>query len=346
MSRLSLLEALELKHPLIVAPMAGGPSSVELVAVSSEAGALGFVGGAYSSPSILEDFLQKVRAKTKKSFGVNLFIPNGAVELDPKRVSAAIQQTQGFRAELSLPPPVVAAPFEENFDLQFEVVLRQKPKAFSFVFGKLESHSISELKRAGIFVIGTATKPDEALVLEASGIDAVVLQGVEAGGHRGIFDAKSTDPDIGALSLLQSLVGKTQIPLIAAGGIMNREDIRKMLSAGAQAVQMGTAFLATTEAATSHPYRERLLANEVRETKLTRAFSGRLARGLVNRFMSEMDAHPEAVLPYPVQNKFTRDIRTASAKAGSAECLSLWSGSGKGKLWTGSAKGLITDLFS
>jgi nitronate monooxygenase len=148
------------------------------------------------------------------------------------------------------------------------------------------------------------------------------------------------------LELIKAMKARIKIPLIAAGGIMNAGAIGAALNAGADAVQLGTAFLATKEAGTSEPYRRKLLENAVRSTKTTRAFSGRLARGIVNRFMREMETEPDAILPYPAQNRFTRDLRNASAAAGMADFLSLWSGTGNGELWTGSAADLVKRLFT
>ena len=341
------LKDLGLRFPLIVAPMAGGPSSAELVSAVSIAGALGSIGGAYLSPSDLESLVVKVKSQTSRAFAVNLFIPASPVQASEAAVSAALKKTDVFREELgvakgSIPTP----PFEEDFDQQFEVVLRTRPRAFSFVFGVLGASYLAELKKRDIFVIGTATDLGEAQELDESGVDAIVLQGFEGGGHRGIFDATGADPGISMLDLVKGFAAHSKTPVIAAGGIMNSNQIQSALSAGASAVQMGTAFLATKEAGTSEPYRRKLLESSTRETRLTRAFSGRLARGVVNRFMDEMEKDPSAILPFPIQNKFTRDIRTASARKNSPDGLSLWSGTGDGALWTGSTQSLIETLFS
>ncbi|WP_413560838.1 NAD(P)H-dependent flavin oxidoreductase [Bdellovibrio sp. HCB209] len=337
------MKRLNLKYPLIVAPMAGGPSSPELVVTSCEAGALGSIGAAYSNPQAIEEFVQKVRARTKKPIAINLFIPGREAVVSEEQLSKAIQATQTFRTQFSLPTPKLAPPYEEDFDAQFETVLKLKPEVFSFVFGVLSADYVKAAKKEGILLIGTATTVDEAQTLQDSGVDAITLQGVEAGGHRGVFDPDREDPNVGISELLKQSRSKIQIPLIAAGGIMTAQDVKSILSQGADAVQIGTAFLACQEAGTSQPYRMALGAE--RETKLTRAFSGRLARGIINSFMKELDQNPTAILPFQAQNKFTRDIRAASAKENSAECLSLWAGTGDGELWTGSAVDLIESLF-
>jgi nitronate monooxygenase len=341
----SLSKALNLKYPLIVAPMAGGPSSAQLVIASSEAGALGSIGAAYLKPDAIREITNEVQQKTQRPFAINLFIPGKYPTVSDEQVSLAIKKTQSFRDELKLPAPKLNLNFEESFDQQFETVLSLKPAVLSFVFGVLQSEQIREARRLGIYLIGTATTPDEASESQEAGVDAVVLQGVEAGGHRGIFDSTAQDPNISAIDLIKQAHQRISIPMIAAGGLMTATDIKAALQAGADAVQMGTAFLATNEAGTSAPYRKKLLESGNRKTKLTRAFSGRLARGVMNRFMEEMDADPRAILPFPAQNNFTRDLRNASANSGSSDFLSLWCGTGNGDLWTGATADLIKNLF-
>lgn len=339
-----LLKRLNIKFPLIVAPMAGGPSSAELVVATTEAGALGSVGAAYSNTKSIQDFVIRVREKTEKPIAINLFIPQLEPRVDENNLLRALQATDVFRKELGIPQPIVQPPYEENFDEQFEMVLKLKPEVFSFVFGELKPDYVKAAKKEKIFLIGTATTLEEALVLENSGVDAITLQGIEGGGHRGIFDADAADRGIPLLSLIRQCQ-KIKIPLIGAGGVMNSDDIKKVLGLGAQAVQMGTAFLTCQESGISEPYRKALLKNSNRKTKTTRAFSGRLARGLENRFMLEIEKSPQSILPFPAQNKFTRDIRAAATKAGLSDYLSLWAGTGDGELWTGMASDLIRNLF-
>lgn len=337
-------EFLKLKYPLIVAPMAGGPSSVDLVSVSSRAGALGSIGAAYSTPDAIKDFARQVRAQCSSPFAINLFIPTPPPEVSGRQILRAYEATEKYRDELDLERPLITAPYEEDFDLQFETVLKLKPAVFSFVFGLLKKEYVEAAKKEKIVLIGTATTLEEAQLLEATGVDAVTLQGYEAGGHRGLFKVNSPDPAITTFDLLRQCKDKIKIPLIAAGGIMTAEDVKSALSQGAEAVQMGTAFLTCKEAGTSAPYRRALMSDQ-RKTKTTLAFSGRFARGIENRFMLEIEKNPQSILPFPVQNKFTRDIRTASVKKDSSEFISLWSGTGQGHLWTGSAEALIESLF-
>lgn len=328
------------RHPLIVAPMAGGPTTPELVAASSRAGALGSVGAAYLSPAAITEFINRVRSMTTEPIGVNLFVPAPPVAPSVDEISRATAACAPFRDRFGLVAPPVLPPFEENFDDQFEAVLAAKPYVFSTTFGLLAREYVRAAQSRGALVMGTATTIDEALAQEDAGCDAVVLQGIEAGGHRGIFDARAEDPCVPAFELLRAARGRLRKPYVAAGGLMNRSLITEALKLGAAAVQMGTAFLLCREAGTSAPYRARL-GGDRRETRTTRAFSGRLARGVPNQFMDEV----REILPYPAQNKFTRDIRNACAKAGSSECLALWSGSGDGEISKASCAEIIESLF-
>jgi nitronate monooxygenase len=318
----------DLRIPLIVAPMGGGPTTPELVAGSSKAGALGTLAGAYLSPDDIVSAVQRVRNLTQRPFAINLFTAMPEVRMSDMQFKAAIEKTRPYRQELGLRDPELKPPLHPDFDRQFEAVLKSQPAAFSFIFGRLDRHYLVSCRAQGIYSIGTATTLEEGLILEEMGVDAVVGQGVEAGAHRGMFDATAMDSGVPAQTLTLALAKKLKIPVIAAGGFMNGRDISRALDNGAQAVQMGTAFLLCPEAGTSKPYREALLRHRSIPTQLTRAFSGRWARGLPNRFMKEIDSAPESILPFPLQNAFTRDIRAKSAQIGSADCLSLWAGAG------------------
>jgi nitronate monooxygenase len=295
---------------------------------SCNAGALGSLAAAYLSPAQIQVAIDEIRAKTTRPFAVNLFTPMPSLSLNDSQIQTAIKATQKYRTELGLPEPRVAEPYHPDFDQQFEVVLRNKPQVFSFVFGLLDKSHLNECKKLGIFTIGTATTLEEGLLLEESGVDAVTAQGFEAGGHHGIFDSEIDHPGLGVFALTQGLATRLKIPVIAAGGIMDGKGIAAALALGAQAAQMGTAFLLCKEAATSQPYRKALSQKGIKRTRITRAFSGRWARGLENRFMMEMKDQPQAILPFPAQNAFTRDLRNQSAKNGSSDFLSLWAGEG------------------
>lgn len=277
---------------------------------------------------------------------MNLFIPASDPPLTHDQISEALSATRKYREELGLPEPQVKPPFAENFSEQFAVVLRECPAAFSFTFGLLDREKVEACREHGILTIGTATTLEEGIASEKSGVDAVVAQGTEAGGHRGMFSPAQNEPAITALALTKLLAENLKIPVITAGGIMDGRGIADALRAGAQATQLGTAFLACKEAGTSAPYRHALLRSSPKTARLTRAFSGRIARGLENRFMREMDSSRAAILPYPAQNSFTRDIRRKCAADGIADFLSLWAGTGVDQIRAMDAASLVKTLFS
>jgi len=346
-SKTNLVKRFALKGPLILAPLSGGPSTPALVAAVSNAGGLGSLGVAYLKPEAITREIQETRQWTSKAFAVNLFVPAKVPAVDEVSIHRALKATHAYREELGIPDPVVKPPYGENFDMQFEAVISERPAALSFTFGLLEKKYLDECRKQNIFVIGTATTLEEALALQDSEVDAIVAQGVEAGGHRGIFSTEAEDPNVGIFPLVEMMFAKVKLPIIAAGGIMNGQGIAAALALGAQAAQLGTAFLTCEEAGTSKPYRQVLLSSEKKKTRLTRAFSGRWARGFENRFMQEIDTHhKEAILPFPIQNSFTRDIRNKASQTNRPEFLSLWAGEGYSLLRTMKAAELTEILLS
>ncbi|HEY9721354.1 MAG TPA: nitronate monooxygenase [Oscillatoriaceae cyanobacterium] len=314
------------EHPIIQAPMAGGPATPALVAAASEAGCLGSLGAAYMTPEAIRAAGHEIRSLTPKPFAINLFLPEHA-----EASGAAIARMQAlldpFREAVGAPlsPPIPSR--EHDFEAQLQAVLDVAPAVVSFVFGCPDDALVSRLKAAGIAVMGTATCVREAIALEAVGLDAIVAQGAEAGGHRGTFPG-APDPLIGTMALVPQVVDHVRVPVIAAGGLMDGRGIVAALALGAGAVQMGTAFLTAREAGTSAPHRAALKAAHDDATAITRAFSGRPARGIRNRYMDAMAAHDAEVLPFPLQNALTRGMRTAAAARGEADYLSLWAGQG------------------
>jgi nitronate monooxygenase len=326
---MSLTERLGLRHPIIQAPLAGGGDTPALVAAVGEAGALGFIGAAYLTPPQIVEAARAVRARTARPFGVNLFVPLPAPEA-PRDPRPALERVAPFYAELGLPAPTLPAGGREAFDEQLAAALETGAAVFSFTFGILPAPATAAVKARGMVLLGTATTVDEALALERAGVDAVVAQGSEAGGHRGTFAGPVEAGLIGTMALVPQVADAVKVPVIASGGIMDGRGIAAALALGASAVQLGTAFLTCDEAGIPDAYKQAILAAREHETRLTRAFSGRPARGIVNRFMTEVErgAPPEAILPFPLQNALTRPLRTAAARQGRAEFLSLWAGQG------------------
>ncbi len=324
-----LTRRLKLIHPIIQAPLAGGGDTPALVAAVCEAGALGFIGAAYLTPAQIAEVSQDVRARTARPFGISLFAPLPAPDV-PKDPTPALERVAPFYAELRLPPPAVPALPRHEFDDQLSAALKSGASVFSFTFGIPKASAIEAIKARGMFLMGTATTVEEAVALEQAGVDAVVTQGSEAGGHRGTFATNFDLAMVGTIALVPQVADAVTLPVVASGGIMDGRGIAAALALGARAVQMGTAFLTCDEAGAPEAYKEAILKAREHETRLTSAFSGRPARGIVNRFMTEVESVPAAgaILPFPLQNALTRPLRNAAAKQGRAEYLSLWAGQG------------------
>lgn len=321
---MQVLELMQL--PIIQGPMAGGYCTPALVAAVSNAGGLGSLPGSLLSPAVLREQVGQIRALTRQNFLLNFFV-QGTPQPTGDEIAAAAQLLRPVWESLGWDQLPLPAQWCQDFAAQFETVLELRPPAVSFTFDILAPAQVERLHQAGIAVIGTVTTVAEALAWQAAGADAVVASGVEAGGHRGTFIGRQEDATLGARELWPQVVNAVTIPVIAAGNIMDGADIRSAFDTGARAVQMGTAFLVTDEAAVHPAYRAQLLSGHAR-TRLTRAFSGRYARGIENRFMRQM-AGVEALVPaYPVQNALTGSIRAAAAANNDPELMSLWAGAG------------------
>jgi len=339
-----LTEQIGINHPIIQAPMAGGPSTPELVAAVSNAGGLGSIGAGYLSPEQIEAGIRKVKELTKRPFSVNLFIPeiSNTVESDDK----VLKKLEEFSVELGVGPPEVPGPPEYTFEDQLSVIIDHKVPVFSFTFGIPDRALIRDLIERDVFVIGTATCVEEGVLLEEAGCSAIVAQGSEAGGHRGTFGSTEGTPMIGGLALVPQLVDKVEIPVIASGGIMDGRGIAASLVLGASAVQMGTAFLSCEEAGVPGPWLDSLLSSKDISTVLTRAFSGKYARGIKNRFIDEMSLLEDEIPNYPLQNSLTRSLRNASKDKGDSDFMSLWAGQGSAMSRKLTAQELVDCLIS
>ena len=341
----ALLQRLKIVHPIIQAPMAGGGDTPDLVAAVSNAGGIGFIGAAYLTPQQIIAAGKTIRQKTQRPFGINLFAPSPSPGRS-KNMDFALQRVAPFFAELGLPAPSVPEESTIKFQEQLDAVFETEASAFSFTFGILPGDLVAAIKNRGVTVCGTATTVSEAIALEQSGVDAVIAQGSEAGGHRGTFQTEFSAAMIGTMALAPQIVDAVKIPVIASGGIMDGRGIVAALALGAAAVQMGTAFLTCHEAGVPEAYKEAILSAHEDQTRVTRAFSGRPARGIVNRFMREIEpANGEvAILPFPLQNVLTRPMRTAASKQNRAEFLSLWAGQALRLARRESAQKLMTRL--
>ena len=344
-----LLATMETKDPLPLifqAPMAGGMTGVALVSAVCNAGCVGSVGAGYMQPEQLRSLIRNIRVRTVSPFNVNLMVP-GNPRFCIQQIERMAKRLQPYYAELGITPPTLPNEDTSNalFEEQFRVVYEEKVPIVSFVFGIPSKQKLQDLKAQNVLVIGTATTLAEGQLIEEAGFGAVVAQGAEAGGHRGTFADQNEPTLIDLHDLVPSLVKNLHIPVVAAGGIMDGRDIMAVLAQGAAAVQMGTAFLVTDESEATTVYKSALIHSQERVTTLTRAFSGKWARGLVNRFTEEMSSLPYNDIPdYPIQNALTTPLRKEAAHQSQSDFLALWAGTGHARCRQESVKQLVGRL--
>jgi nitronate monooxygenase len=320
-------ERLGIRLPLIAAPMAGGPTTPELVAACSAAGALGSFGFAYVQPEEMKKQAAAVRAKTDRPFGINLFASPQPAAIAPKAQSAALEALAPYYKELDLPKPEPArAPYAPDLEAQLAAVEEIKPRVFTVHLDSLSREKTEKFKKLGIMVGGSATCVAEAQRLESLGFDFVIAQGGEAGGHRGSYLRDPYQSLTGTLALIRIILRAVKLPVVAAGGIMDGAGIAAVLALGAQAAQLGTAFIPCPESGAQQVHKDLLLKTTEDETRLTEKFSGKLARGLANRFLREAEAKHFPQIAFPAQNQLTTKLRAASAKAGNPDFLAMWAG--------------------
>jgi nitronate monooxygenase len=314
-------------HPIVQAPMAGGPSVSQLAAAVSEAGGLGFLAAGYKTADGMYQEIKQVRALTGRPFGVNVFVPqpdraeSGAVDLYAQQLAG---EATWYETELGDP----GCGWDDGYDVKLAVLLDDPVPVVSFHFGVPTREVIDSLHRVGTFALVTATTVAEALDVQRAGADAVIAQGMEAGGHQGSHHNRPENDGarLGLLSLVAQIREAVNLPVIAAGGIMRGSQIAAVLAAGASAAQLGTAFLATPESGAHALHKQALTDPLYPHTELTRAFSGRPARGLVNRFMREHGRYAPAA--YPEVHHLASPLRKAAAKAGDPQGMALWAGQG------------------
>jgi nitronate monooxygenase len=302
--------------------MAGGPSTPALAAAVGEAGGLGFLAAGYKGVEAVADDIAALRGPGSAPFGVNLFSP--PTDEAPAEVVSAYART--LSADAKRYGVALGAPRfdDDGFTAKLALVARERVPVVSFTFGCPARDTIAELHSHDIAVWVTVTNPAEALLATEAGADALVAQGTEAGGHRAYFHDDGEHEEYGLLTLLRLLRAQTELPLIATGGLMDGPGIAAVLVAGAAAAQLGSALMLTPEAGTSAPHRARL--SVAGPTRLTRAFSGRTARGIVNAFMDHHDE--EAPRAYPQVHHLTSPLRAAARSSGDPEAINLWAGQG------------------
>lgn len=338
-------DLLGIDHPIIQAPMAG-VATPRLVAAVSNAGGLGSFGAAGVQGEALHRLLGSIRALTDAPFNINLF-NDAAWHFDPActpgpALRALLERYHQALGLGAIPAPT--DPFGCTRD-QLEILLAQEVAVISFHFG-VDAHTVRTAHRAGARVLCTATTVDEARTLEAAGVDAIIAQGAEAGGHRGSFATDYRQALIGTLALVPQVVDAVSVPVIAAGGIMDGRGIVACLALGAAAVQLGTAFMACPETALSPPWLAALESAGAGDTRVTAGISGKPARAIRNRWVRDLEALGEGTLPFPAQYSLSRTLRPAAAAAGRDDCMALWAGQGLGLLPREGAASLVARLVA
>lgn len=316
------------EYPIMQGPFGGNFSTAELTAAVSNAGGIGGYGAYTLSPQQIYEEVKKINGLTDKPYNINLWVSDG----DAPGVAITDAQFEQVKAlfkpyfdELGIDLPAKPAPFVSRFEHQAPVILDLRPKVFSFVFGIPSADILEEARKRGILTAGAATTLEEALALDAAGVDMIIASGFEAGGHRPSWLAPAEQSTMGTFVLTQLIRERVKAPVIAAGGIANGRGIAAALTLGADAVQVGTAFLATEESGATPVHREMLLSGRY-TTTLTRAFTGRLGRGIVTPVAGAMAGHEGALLPFPVQGTFVSSLRKAAIEQGRWDLVFLWSG--------------------
>jgi nitronate monooxygenase len=322
-------KVLGIQYPILQGPFGGKLSSVQLVSTVSNAGGLGGYGAYTLSPQEIAALDQQIKNATNKPYNINLWVSdtdaiNGTVS--DEQYQNAIKIFKPYFDEVGIALPEKPKPFTSLFENQVQVILDVRPQVFSFIFGIPSDDILEQCRKSGIKTIGTATTPDEALALEAAGVDAIVASGFEAGGHRPSFLAPAEQSSIGTFVLVQLIREKVKTPVIAAGGIADGKGVAAALALGADAVQVGTAFLATDESNATALHRQMLFSDAARYTTLSRVFTGRLGRGITSRIAKDLVSKEKEFLPFPLQKEFLSPLTKAATEKQKWDMILFWSG--------------------
>ncbi|MBB6498345.1 NAD(P)H-dependent flavin oxidoreductase [Pedobacter cryoconitis] len=322
-------EILGMDYPIMQGPFGGNLSSVELVAAVSNGGGLGGYGAYTLSPQEIYEIDHQIKTATNKPYNLNLWVsdtdtPDGTVSEPHYEQAKTLFKPYFDEAGIALPEKPM--PFKSRFEDQIQVILDVRPKVFSFIFGVPSEDILEQCRKRGIKTIGTATTLDEAIALEAAGVDMVIASGFEAGGHRPSFLASAEESITGTFVLLQLIKDKVKIPVIAAGGIATGRGLAAAMTLGADAVQVGTAFLACDESGALPIHRQILFSDAAKYTTLTRAFTGRLGRGITSRIAKDLSGKEDQFLPFPLQAGLISSLRKAAINQGKWDMVLFWAG--------------------
>lgn len=321
-----LCDRLGIRLPIIQAPMPSA-STPALVAAVSKAGALGSFGSNLSQPEAMWREAEAVRAQTRLPFNMNLFVSKQPAEIEVAAQRGALAAVAGYYKEFGLPPPEpVRAPYAPDLEAQLRAIEEIRPAVFTFHLGDLPRERVRRIQALGVIIGGSANCIAEAQNLEALGVDFIVAQGAEAGGHRGSYLRDPYESMTGTLALVRMIVRNVKAPVVAAGGIMDGAGIAAVLALGAQAAWLGTAFVPCPESGASREHKQSILDSREDATLVTEKFSGKPARAISNRFMREMHEREAPQLAFPAQNAVTRPLRAAALKAGNPHFVALFAG--------------------
>jgi nitronate monooxygenase len=320
---------LAVRYPIVQGPFGSGLSRVELAAAVSNAGGLGSFGAHHLEPDAIVETVADLRRHTSEPFAVNLWVsthdePEDA--MSDRRWADAVDRLRPLYDELGIDAPARPARFSPTFDEQVEAVLEARPPVFSWVCGIPEPGVMDALRERGIVTVGTAITADEAVALDEAGVDVIVASGAEAGGHRVAFLDEPERSLVGTLALIPVVADEVEAPVVAAGGITDARGIVAALALGAEGVQLGTAFLATTQSGAPDAHKAALFSPAARRTQLTRAFTGRLARGIAGRLSDELAPGDPRIAPFPYQAHLVRPLRDAALAQGRTDVVAMWSG--------------------
>jgi len=343
-----ITDLLGIDYPIMQGPFGGNLSSVELTATVSNAGGLGGYGAYTMSPQEIFEVDKQIKAATNKPYNINLWvsdhdIPQGGLTDD--KFAKVIEQYKPYFDEVGIPLPEKPAPFQSRFENQLDVILDIRPKVFSFMLGVPSADVLEECRKKGIVTVGVATTLDEAIFLEAAGVDMIIASGFEAGGHRPSFLASAESSLTGTFALVQLIKEKIKTPIIAAGGIANGKGVAAALVLGADAVQIGTAFLATDESNALPIHREMLFSDASKYTTLSRAYTGRLGRGITSRIAKDLIGKEENILPFPLQTTLISPLRKAALNQQKWDMILFWGGQISPILKHKKAKDLMHSLI-
>jgi nitronate monooxygenase len=324
-----ITKLLGIEYPVFQGPFGGGLSSANLVGIVSNAGGLGGYGAYTLTPQDIIEADKKIKAVTGNPYNINLWVSDTDVAdgtITDEQYQVAVKTFQPYFDEVGIDLPSKPVPFTSRFQNQVEVILHIRPKVFSFMFGIPSPDILEQCRKTGIKTAGAATTLDEAVALEAAGVDIIIASGFEAGGHRPSFLAPAEESTVGTFVLLQLIREKVKTPVVAAGGIANGKGIAAVLTLGADGAQVGTAFLACEESGALPVHRQMLFSDAAKYTTLSRAFTGRLGRGITGKLAKNLVGMEKQFLPFPLQSAFISPLRKAALEQQKWHMMLLWGG--------------------